>query len=194
MKGKFVFATNNANKLDEIREIVDDRWDILSLKDIGFTDDIPEDQTTLVGNALQKARFIYDKYGLNCFADDTGLEVNALDGAPGVYSARYAGENCTAQDNIQKLLKELENKSDRSAKFITIIALIIDDEEIFFDGTINGKIADKPFGDGGFGYDPVFIPEGFDDSFAQMPLEIKNRISHRALAMEKLKYYLRNHD
>jgi XTP/dITP diphosphohydrolase len=194
MKGKFVFATNNANKLEEIREIVDDKWDILSLKDIGFNDDIPEDQTTLVGNALQKARFIYDKYGLNCFADDTGLEVNALDGAPGVYSARYSGENCTAQDNIQKLLKELENKSDRSAKFITIIALIIDDEEIFFDGTIKGKIADKPFGDGGFGYDPVFIPEGFDDSFAQMPLEIKNRISHRALAMEKLKYFLRNHD
>lgn len=194
MKGKFVFATNNAHKLSEIREMVGDKWDILSLKDIGFLDGIPEDQPTLVGNALQKARYIYDKYKINCFADDTGLEVVALNNLPGVYSARYAGEHCSATDNINKLLKELENKSDRSAKFITIIALIIDNEEFFFDGTVKGEISTTTHGEGGFGYDPVFIPDGFDETFAQMPADVKNRISHRALAMEKLKYFLRNHD
>ena len=194
MKSKFVFATNNNNKLVEIQQIIGNKWEILSLKEIKCFDEIPETQNTLAGNALQKARYVYDKFNLNCFADDTGLEVNALNGLPGVKSARYAGNEQNSEKNIHKLLEELNNKGDRRARFVTIIALIIDEKEYFFEGIINGQIAEEPVGTNGFGYDPVFIPEGFNESFAEIPSEIKNRISHRAQAIEKLKFFFRNYE
>lgn len=194
MRTKLVFVTNNTNKLQEIKDIIGDRFEILSLEDINCHDEIPENQDTLIGNALQKARYVYDKYHMYCFADDTGLEVDSLNGDPGVYSARYAGNVKNDQKNIEKLLKELNNHPIRTAQFRTVIALILDDVEHFFEGEVQGEISDEPKGDKGFGYDPVFIPNGFSETFAQIPSEIKNRISHRALAIEKLKYFLRNHD
>lgn len=188
---KLVFATNNRHKLQEVRDIVGDRVEVLSLSDIGCYDDIPETADTLQGNALIKARHIYEKYGFDCFADDTGLEVEALDGAPGVYSARYAGEECCSESNMQKLLHNLTGKNNRRAQFRTVIALIINGEEKLFNGIVKGNITEEKMGDSGFGYDPIFIPEGFSESFAQMPAEMKNSISHRFRATEQLSNYLK---
>ena len=188
---KLVFATNNKHKLDEVRAIVGDKVEVLSLRDIGCHDDIPETADTLQGNALIKARYIYEKYGADCFADDTGLEVDALDGEPGVYSARYAGEDCSSEANMQKLLHNLTGKKNRNAQFRTVIALIIKGEEKLFNGIVTGRITEEKMGDSGFGYDPVFVPEGFSESFAQMSSEMKNSISHRFRATEQLSNYLK---
>ena len=188
---KLVFATNNRHKLQEVRDIVGNRVEVLSLSDIDCYDDIPETADTLQGNALIKARHIYEKYGLDCFADDTGLEVEALDGAPGVYSARYAGEECDSEANMRKLLENLTGKNNRNAQFRTVIALIIDGKEMLFDGIVKGTIATEKRGDSGFGYDPVFIPEGHAESFAQMSGEMKNSMSHRFRATQQLGNYLK---
>ena len=188
---KLVFATNNKHKLEEIRAILGDKIELLSLNDINCHDDIPETADTLQGNALIKARYIYDKFGMNCFADDTGLEVDSLGGEPGVYSARYAGEECDPKANMNKLLDNLTEKTDRNAQFRTVIALIIDGEEKLFEGNVKGIISNEKMGDAGFGYDPIFIPEGFSESFAQMSSEMKNSISHRYRATEKLCKYLK---
>ena len=190
-KMKIVFATNNLNKLTEIRKIMGNNFEIVSLSDIGCHEDIPEKGQTLKDNALIKARYIYEKYHINCFADDTGLEVDALGGAPGVYSARYAGgEGHDSNANMKKLLSELENVSDRKARFRTVIALIIDGKETTFEGIVNGKIIRVRRGGEGFGYDPIFQPEGYNQTFAEMGLDIKNHISHRAKATQKLADYL----
>jgi XTP/dITP diphosphohydrolase len=187
---KLVFATNNKHKLDEMRAILGDKVELLSLADIDCHDDIPETADTLEGNALIKARHIYSKYGCSCFADDTGLEVDALGGEPGVYSARYAGESNDSEANMRKLLSNLTGKTDRNAQFRTVIALIIDGEEKLFDGVVRGAIAEQRMGTAGFGYDPIFVPEGFAESFAQMPAEQKNSMSHRARAAAALNEYL----
>lgn len=189
---EIIFATNNLHKLEEITLITKDKVNILSLKEIGFEGDIPETSDTIEGNAIQKANFIYDRYAKECFADDTGLEVEALDGAPGVWSARYAGENATYQDNVVKLLDALLGSSNRKARFKTVIALKNSEGIITFEGVINGKIIESAIGEGGFGYDPVFVPDGFDQTFAEMSSEQKNTISHRALASQKLTEYLLN--
>lgn len=192
---KLVFATNNKHKLQEVRDIVGDRVEVLSLNDINCHDDIPETADTLQGNALIKARHIYNKYGMNCFADDTGLEVEALDGAPGVYSARYAGEECNSEANMLKLLQNLTGKNNRNAQFRTVIALIINGEEKLFNGIVKGIISNEKRGDSGFGYDPVFIPEGYTESFAQMSGEMKNSMSHRFRATQQLADFLKeNYD
>ena len=189
---KLVFATNNKHKLDEIRAILGDKIELLSLNDINCHDDIPETADTLQGNALIKARYIYDKFGVNCFADDTGLEVDSLGGEPGVYSARYAGEECDPKANMNKLLDNLTGKTDRNAQFRTVIALIIDGEEKLFEGNVKGIISNEKMGDAGFGYDPIFIPEGFSESFAQMDSRTKNSISHRYRATKQLSEYCRH--
>ncbi len=186
-----VFATNNKNKLQEIRAIAGEEYNILSLSEINCHDDIPETAATLEGNALIKARWVKNKYGYDCFADDTGLEVDALDGRPGVYSARYAGEDCNSERNIDKLLGELAGKADRNAHFRTVIALIEGDEVHEFEGRIDGTIATSRHGEGGFGYDKVFVPEGERRTFAEMKAEEKNAISHRAKATEKLIAFLK---
>ena len=192
---KLVFATNNKHKLQEVRDILGNRVEILSLKDIDCNDEIPETGTTLEENALIKARWISEKYNCNCFADDTGLEVDALDGAPGVYSARYAGEECDSEANMLKLLQNLTGKTNRTAQFRTVIALIINREEYLFDGVVKGSISTEKMGEAGFGYDPIFVPQGYDLSFAQMGSEVKNSISHRYRATEKLSIYLKeNYD
>ena len=192
---KLVFATNNKHKLQEVRDIVGDGVEVLSLNDIGCFDDIPETADTLQGNALIKARHIYEKYGFDCFADDTGLEVEALDGAPGVYSARYAGEECDSEANMQKLLENLTGKSNRNAQFRTVIALIVKGDEKLFNGIVKGTITTRKMGDSGFGYDPIFVPEGYSESFAQMSGEMKNSISHRFRATQQLSDYLKeNYD
>lgn len=187
-----VFATNNQHKLFEVRNLLEGSFIIKSLNEIGLSGDIPETSDTLQGNALQKAQWVWERTGLNCFADDTGLEVNALNGAPGVYSARYAGENCTFDDNINKLLSALEGQSDRSARFRTVICLIEDGVEHYFEGQVEGKILTERMGKEGFGYDPIFMPSRFAVSFAEMPIEVKNSISHRGLAIQKLTDYLKN--
>lgn len=183
-----VFATNNQHKLSEIRQIVGDRIDVRSLADIGCTaDDIPETAGTLEGNAEQKARYVSERHGgVDCFADDTGLEVEALGGAPGVYSARYAGPSHDSAANMARLLREMEGVTDRRARFRTVIALLRGSRLTLVEGIVNGTIATSPSGSDGFGYDPVFIPEGSDRSFAQMSAEEKNAISHRGRAMKKL--------
>lgn len=192
---RLVFATNNKHKLQEVRDIIGDRVEVLSLADIDCYDDIPETADTLQGNALIKARHIYEKYGLDCFADDTGLEVEALDGAPGVYSARYAGDECNSEANMRKLLENLTGKTNRNAQFRTVIALIVKGEEMLFNGIVKGTIATEKKGDSGFGYDPVFIPEGHSESFAQMSSEMKNSMSHRFCATQQLGNYLKeNYD
>ena len=188
---KLVFATNNKHKLEEVRAIIGDRVEILSLNDIDCHDDIPETADTLQGNALIKARYIHEKYNVDCFADDTGLEVEALDGAPGVYSARYAGEECDSQANMHKLLENLTGENNRKAQFRTVIALIIKGEEKLFNGIVKGEISREKMGNSGFGYDPIFIPEGSSKSFAQMSSEMKNSISHRYRATEQLSNYLK---
>lgn len=190
MKKKLVFATNNAHKLEEIRAILGDKMEILSLADINCHVDIPETADTLEGNAYLKAKYIYTHYGLDCFADDTGLEVEALDGAPGVYSARYAGNGHDSQANMQKLLKEMEEKNNRKAQFRTVISLIEKGEEKLFEGSVRGEITREKRGNSGFGYDPVFQPEGFDVTFAEMGSDVKNKISHRARAVKALCDYL----
>lgn len=187
---KLVFATNNPHKLKEIQPLLGDQITLVSLNDIGHTQDLPEEQETLEGNAYQKAKYVYDHYGLNCFADDTGLEVDSLNGMPGVYSARYAGKEKNPRANIDKLLKELKGAANRKARFRTVISLIIDDSERRFDGVVNGEIINQMRGSEGFGYDPVFMPEGYDITFAEMPLDEKNTISHRSRAIQKLADYL----
>jgi XTP/dITP diphosphohydrolase len=187
---KLVFATNNAHKLEEVRAVFGDKAEVLSLKDIHCFDEIPETADTLEGNALLKAMHVYEKFGYNCFADDTGLEVDALGGKPGVYSARYAGEEQDSQKNMQKLLAELAENQNRKARFRTVIALIEQGEIKYFDGKIAGNITSVASGNAGFGYDPVFIPEGFSETFAELGSDVKNKISHRALAINELKKYL----
>jgi XTP/dITP diphosphohydrolase len=188
---KLVFATNNAHKLEEIRAILGEKVEILSLKDIHCDTDIPETADTLEGNAALKAEFIYKHYGLDCFADDTGLEVEALGGAPGVYSARYAGgEGHDSEANMKKLLKELSGETNRKAQFRTAICLIEGGEEHLFEGVVKGEIIEEKRGNSGFGYDPVFVPEGFSQTFAELGAEIKNQISHRARAVQCLCEYL----
>lgn len=190
MKRKLVFATNNMHKLEEVSKIVGDNLEIVSLNDINCHDDIPETADTLEGNALLKARYIKEHYGLDCFADDTGLEVEALDNAPGVYSARYAGPGHDAEANMRKLLRELEGIDNRRARFRTAIALLLNDQEYVFDGVINGIITPDKRGDSGFGYDPVFLPDNYTETFAELGDDIKNKISHRALAVHKLAEFL----
>ena len=193
MKKKFVFATNNAHKLEEVTAILGNKIELLSMKDINCHADIPETADTLEGNALLKARYIFENYQLDCFADDTGLEVEALNGAPGVYSARYAGgEGHDAQANMLKLLHELDGKENRKAQFRTAISLILDGKEYLFEGVIKGEIIKEKRGDSGFGYDPVFMPEGYDRTFAELGNDIKNQISHRALAVQKLCEFLQS--
>ena len=189
---KIVFATNNPNKLREIREILGSQFQVVSLSEIGCHDDIPETGSTLEANALQKAEYIHQHYHIDCFADDTGLEVRALGGAPGVHSARYAeGTDHDSQANMQRLLRELDGQADRQARFRTVIALIMDGQTHLFEGCVNGRIDTAQHGQGGFGYDPLFIPEGYEESFAQLGDEVKNRISHRARAVQLLADFLR---
>ncbi|MDE6693320.1 MAG: non-canonical purine NTP diphosphatase [Muribaculaceae bacterium] len=187
MKMKIVFATNNAHKLDELRRITGGKIEILGLKDIGCDVDIPETGDTLQENALQKARYVRDHYGMDCFADDTGLEVDALDGAPGVRSARYApGDGHDSAANMALLLKNMDGVSDRKARFRTVIALIIDGKEHLFEGKVEGDILEAPAGTGGFGYDPVFRPRGWTRTFAEASQDEKNAVSHRGRAVRKL--------
>jgi len=187
---KLVFATNNAHKLAEVRSILEPQFKIISLEDLNCTDDIPETAQTLDGNALLKATWIHTKFGMDCFADDTGLEVDALGGEPGVYSARYAGEENNSYNNMSKVLTLLGDDTNRKARFRTVIALIQDNKNHFFEGRIEGNIALIPRGESGFGYDPIFVPEGYLLSFAQLSAEEKNQISHRALALHKLMDFL----
>lgn len=190
MKRKLVFVTNNAHKLEEISSILDGKMELLSLKDIQCTADIPETADTLEGNAIQKAEYIHRHYGLDCFADDTGLEVEALDGAPGLYSARYAGEGHDSEANMQKLLHNLEGKDNRKAQFRTAICLIMDNEQHLFEGICRGEIIKEKRGGAGFGYDPIFVPEGYTETFAELGNDIKNTISHRAKAVQMLCEFL----
>ena len=185
-----VFATNNRHKLDEVQQMVGDKFKIVSLADIKCFDEIPETADTLEGNALQKAHFVKENYGYDCFADDTGLEVAALNNEPGVYSARYAGEACSFEDNMNKLLTNLQGVDNRSACFRTVIALIKDGEEHLFSGMINGSITETKQGVGGFGYDPIFMPEGYNQTFSELGEAIKNGISHRAEAVKRLNAFL----
>jgi len=188
---KIVFATGNLNKIEEVRKILGEHFEIVSLKDIGFLDDIPETGDTLEENASRKSHYVFERFHIDCFADDTGLEVDALNGAPGVYSARYAGEHVTYDDNVNKLLVELNGVKNRTARFRTVISLILDGKEYFFDGTVEGHIIDHKRGSGGFGYDPVFVPDGFDKTFSEMEPETKNAISHRGRAVRKFVEFLR---
>ena len=195
MKRKLVFATNNAHKLEEVAAILGDQIELLSLNDIGCHTDIPETAETLEGNALLKSSFIFKNYGLDCFADDTGLEVESLGGAPGVYSARYAdGQGHDSQANMNKLLKEMEEKNDRKAQFRTIISLIEKGEERQFEGIVKGQITREKRGESGFGYDPIFQPDGYETTVAELGSDIKNRISHRARAVAALCDYLRKNN
>lgn len=187
---KLVFATNNAHKLSEVKNVEGLNFEILSLKDIGFEGEIPEDYDTLKENALQKARFIHEQLGVNCFADDTGLEIDALEGRPGVMSARYAGPECNPEENMKKVLQELKGRIIRKARFRTVIALILDGEEHFFQGVMEGEILSEKRGDSGFGYDPIFLPLCYMQTFAEMSLSMKNKISHRAKATGKLIEFL----
>lgn len=189
---KLIFATNNKHKVEEVRAALDGMVQIVTLAEAGLSGEIPETADTLQGNALQKAQWVWERTGRDCFADDTGLEVDALGGAPGVYSARYAGEHCSFDDNINKLLAALEGRTDRRADFRTVICLIEGGEPKYFEGRVDGQILTERHSNGeGFGYDPVFMPDRFALSFAEMPLDVKNRISHRGLAVQKLAEYLK---
>ena len=187
---QLVFATNNRHKLEEVKKILGNQFKIIGLEDAGITEDIPENADSLEGNAAEKARFMYHQLKINVFADDTGLEVDALNGAPGVYSARYAGEKKDPVDNMNLVLKKLDGETNRKAQFRTVICLIYNHKEYYFEGIVKGSILTKPHGSAGFGYDPVFLPEGFNQSFAEMPMELKNTISHRGKAIEKLSQFL----
>lgn len=188
---KLVFATNNDHKLRELKQILPSEFELLSLNDIGCTDDIPETGTTLEVNAAQKSFYIWDRFGINCFADDTGLEIEALGNEPGVYSARYAGEDRSATANMLKVLEKMANEANRKARFRCIISLIIDGEEKQFEGIVDGVILNEKRGETGFGYDPIFMPDGYDQSFAEMSADDKNQISHRGRAVMKLVDYLK---
>ncbi len=188
---KLTFATNNAHKLDEARAILGERVEIISLRELGCYGDIPETGTTLQANSLQKAAYIHDHFHVDCFADDTGLEIEALNGAPGVYTARYAGEPANDAANRAKVLKELQGITNRNARFVTVITLILQGKTITFEGEVKGSIALEESGTGGFGYDSIFIPEGYDHTFAVLPPKVKNSISHRSRAVEKLYQYLK---
>jgi XTP/dITP diphosphohydrolase len=187
---KLIFATNNLHKLQEIRELLSKKFDIVSLDEVDIREEIPETADTLEGNALQKARFVYDKIHTDCFADDTGLEVEGLEGEPGVYSARYAGENASFDDNMDKLLSEMKTMENRKACFRTVIALIINGDEYFFEGKVDGIILKEKTGKGGFGYDAIFKPDDFEESFAEMASAQKNAISHRGRSVQKLLSFL----
>ena len=187
---KLVFASNNKNKIQEIQALVPNTIQIVSLDDIGCTEDIPETANTIEGNAILKANYVTEKYGYDCFADDTGLEVDALNGAPGVYSARYAGEQKDANDNMDKLLTELKNESNRKANFKTVIALNLNGKQNLFTGIINGKIIEEKIGTNGFGYDPIFVADGFDKTFAELSMKEKSTISHRGIAVKELILFL----
>jgi XTP/dITP diphosphohydrolase len=189
---ELVFATNNQHKLRELQAILGDTFNLLSLNDIGCNDDIPEEQPTLEGNASQKSFFIFNKYGFNCFADDTGLEIEALNGEPGVFSARYAGDEKNADANMNKVLKKMAKINNRKARFRTVISLVVNGMENQFEGIVEGEILHEKKGNSGFGYDPIFRPDGFDQTFAEMNLTNKNKISHRGRAVEKLVCFLRN--
>ncbi len=191
---KLVFATNNKHKLTEVQAMLAPKYNIISLAELGCFDEIPETAATLEGNALLKAQYVYDKFGIDCFADDTGLEIDALGGEPGVYSARYAGEENNASNNISKVLEKLGENTNRSAHFRTVIALLIEGNTHYFDGKVDGKITTHPRGEKGFGYDPIFVPEGYVSSFAQLNASEKNKISHRALAVEKLVKHLQDNE
>lgn len=187
---KLVFATNNLHKLQEIKQLLGDSIELLSLNDINCDDDIPENQETIEGNAAEKSFYIWNKYGLNCFADDTGLEIDALNGEPGVYSARYAGEEKSPVKNMDLVLQKLSEIKNRKARFKTVISLVIDGREVQFEGIVNGQILEEKRGKTGFGYDPIFQPEESHLSFAEMPMDEKNKISHRGRAVQKLVDYL----
>ncbi|AXG71731.1 non-canonical purine NTP pyrophosphatase [Kordia sp. SMS9] len=187
---KLVFATNNQNKVKEVQSLLPEIISVLSLKDIGCEEDIPETQPTIEGNAIQKAHYVKEHYGYDCFADDTGLEVTALNGEPGVFSARYAGPQRNADDNMNKLLQNLEDKEDRSAQFKTVVALILNGEQFTFTGICKGTIINDKRGDKGFGYDPIFMADGFTETFAQISLEEKNRVGHRGKAVKQLIAFL----
>lgn len=188
---KLCFATNNAHKLKELQQLVGDNFNILSLEDIGCSIEIPETGDTLQANSLEKATYVKTHFSVNCFADDTGLEVDALNGAPGVYSARYAGEPANSANNVSLLLKNLKGETNRNARFKTVITLLLnDDKPVFFEGIVEGKISQEPSGLTGFGYDPVFIPKGFSCTFAEMTPAEKNSVSHRARAVKKLVDFL----
>ena len=187
MEQRLVFATNNRHKLTEIRAILDGFISVLSLEDIGCFDDIPETADTLEGNALLKAQYVKQKYGCDCFADDSGLEIPALHNAPGVFSARYAGEAKDPKANMRKVLCDMKNQEDRSARFRTVVAYITGEEEYLLEGTVEGTIIEEARGESGFGYDPIFIPQGYTNTFAELDAGVKNSISHRAKAIKKLK-------
>ena len=189
---EILFATANRNKIKEAAHILGDGFSITTPADHGISDEIPESAETIKDNAIMKAEFVRDITGLACFADDTGLEVAALDGAPGVHSARYASDICDPSENTKKLLKELENITDRQARFVTVIALVTDTGVHLFEGVLNGKITESAAGEGGFGYDPVFVPDGYDQTLAQISPEEKNRISHRGIAMRKLASFFKD--
>ena len=187
-----IFATHNEHKTQEARAILGENWNLKNLHEIGCEEEIPETADTLQGNALQKAQYVVDHYHANCFADDTGLEIDGLEGRPGVYSARYAGEHCTYQDNVNKVLKEMKGMTNRKACFKTVVALVLDGEIHLFEGRVDGKIIEEPRGTAGFGYDPVFMPDGYNQTFAEMGDEVKNSISHRGRAMRKLIDFLKD--
>ncbi|MBN2348238.1 MAG: non-canonical purine NTP diphosphatase [Bacteroidales bacterium] len=189
---KLVFATNNPFKFREIKELLKSNLKLLTLKDINVSEEIPETHDTIEENAVEKAQYIYNKYHIDCFADDTGLEIEALNGEPGVYSARYAGKNCTFDDNINKVLENLKDSTNRRARFRTVIALVIKGKINLFEGVVNGSILTYRKGTNGFGYDPIFVPENFEKTFAEMALDEKNKVSHRTLAIKKLISYLNN--
>ena len=186
---KIVFVTGNPNKLKEIKSAINS-FEIVGLKDLGITEELPETSTTLKENALQKAKYVYNKTCVNCFSDDTGLEIESLNNRPGVYSAMYAGSDCNAENNMRKVLSELKTFQNRKAKFKTVIALILNGKEYFFEGEVKGEILKEKKGSDGFGYDPIFKPNGYDETFAQMSIELKNKISHRGLAVKKLVAFL----
>ncbi len=191
---ELVFATNNKHKLEEIRALLEPRFQIRSLADLNFHEDIAETGTSLKENADIKSKTIWQKFRLSCFSDDTGLEIDALQGRPGVYSARYAGEHCSFEDNVNKVLNELHKVQDRKARFRTVISLVLDGEVHHFEGIVEGSISSNEQGTEGFGYDPIFLPDGYDQSFAEMPADEKNRISHRGRAVQKLVDFLRSMD
>ena len=191
MKRTLIFATGNHHKVKEVKQMLDESIEIVSMREIGVTEDIPETSDTIEGNALQKARYLAEKYNVNCFAEDTGLEIDVLDGAPGVHTARYGGEEKKTEDNIARVLDELTGKMNRAAQFRTVIALIIEDKEYTFEGICKGSILRSERGYGGFGYDPVFQPMGYDKTFAELPASVKNSISHRGIATKKLIDFLK---
>ncbi|MCL2098787.1 MAG: RdgB/HAM1 family non-canonical purine NTP pyrophosphatase [Bacteroidales bacterium] len=191
---KLIFATANQHKAEEVRALLGRAFTLLTPNDLGYTEDIPETGNTLEDNALEKARFIWKKFGLPCFSDDTGFEVEALNGAPGVFSARYAGEARDPKANMQLVLREMEGKTLRTARFRCVVALIMEGKETCFEGMVNGSILTAPQGEQGFGYDPVFRPDGYDCSFAELDLEEKNKISHRGQAISKLVDFLRQYE